>query len=174
MRKLIFGGAISFDNYIAGPDESVDWIRPSDEAMAIMSSLWKRIDTILWGRKTYEFALRNGQKSGYPGKTNFVFSRTLSSVEGSFTLVSNEVVAFIQRLKDQSGQDIFLMGGGELAHSCFAAGLIDELGFNIHPVLLGSGIPLFRPMPHQTNLELIECKPFKNGCVYIAYQVVHL
>jgi dihydrofolate reductase len=63
------------------------------------------------------------------------------------------------------------MGGGELARSLFEADLIDEIGFNIHPVLLGSGIPLFHPMSHQIDLELQECRPFKNGCVYVTYRV---
>jgi dihydrofolate reductase len=65
------------------------------------------------------------------------------------------------------------MGGGLLAKSLFEADLIDEIGFNIHPVLLGSGIPLFHEMNHQINLELIECKPFKNGCVMVSYRVKH-
>jgi dihydrofolate reductase len=63
------------------------------------------------------------------------------------------------------------MGGGELARSLFEAGLIDEVGFNIHPVLLGSGIPLFHPMSRQVHLELIERRSFKNGCVYVMYRV---
>ena len=57
------------------------------------------------------------------------------------------------------------------ARSLFEAGLIDEVGFNIHPVLLGSGIPLFHPMSRQIDLELRECRAFKNGCVCITYRV---
>ncbi len=63
------------------------------------------------------------------------------------------------------------MGGGELAKSFFEAGLIDEIGFNIHPVLLGSGIPLFHEMKRQIDLELLDCKTFKNGCVLVSYRV---
>ena len=59
----------------------------------------------------------------------------------------------MRKLKKQPGKDICVMGGGELAHSLFEAGLIDEVGFNIHPVLLGSGIPLFHPMKRQIDLE---------------------
>jgi hypothetical protein len=50
---------------------------------------------------------------------------------------------------------------------------IDEIGFNIHPVLLGTGIPLFHPMSRQIDLELRECRPLKNGCVYLSYRVKH-
>ena len=60
-----------------------------------------------------------------------------------------------------------------MARSLFEADLIDELGFNIHPVLLGSGIPLFHEMKRQINLELLECQPFKNGCVLVKYRVKH-
>ena len=65
------------------------------------------------------------------------------------------------------------MGGGDLARTLFEAGVIDEIGFNIHPVLLGSGIPLFHQMKKQIDLEFIECRPFKNGCVYVLYRVKH-
>ena len=63
------------------------------------------------------------------------------------------------------------MGGGDLARTLFEAGVIDEIGFNIHPVLLGSGVPLFYEMSRQIDLELLECKPMKNGCIYVLYKV---
>jgi dihydrofolate reductase len=102
----------------------------------------------------------------------YVFAR--ARAEGSHqgvTIIRREVAEFVRDLKGQDGRDICLMGGGELARSLFEAGLIDEIGFNIHPVLLGSGIPLFHPMSRQIDLELRECRSFKNGCVYVTYRV---
>jgi dihydrofolate reductase len=174
MRKVTFGGANSLDNYFARPDHAVDWLMWCDEVAAVMADFWKTIDTVLMGRKTYEVAARSGQGGGYPGVKNYVFSRTLTEdpSEG-VTLVRGDAVKFVRELKGQSGKDICLMGGGELARSLFEAGLIDEVGFNIHPVLLGSGIPLFHPMSRQIDLELLECRPFHNGCVYVRYRVKH-
>jgi dihydrofolate reductase len=176
MRKITFGGANSLDNFIARPDHAVDWILWSDEAHAVMADYWKTIDTILMGRKTYEVAMRRAGKKGgsSPGMTTYVFSRMLKagSAKGA-TIVSTDAVEFVRELKQQDGKDICLMGGGELAKPMFEAGLIDEIGFNIHPVLLGSGIPLFHPMSRQIDLELLECKPFKNGCVLVTYRVKH-
>ena len=104
----------------------------------------------------------------------YVFSRTLQGDPGKgVTVVREDAAEFVRGLKEQDGKDICLMGGGELARSLFEAGLIDEIGFNIHPVLLGSGIPLFHPMTRQIDLELLECRPFKNGCVYVTYRVKH-
>jgi dihydrofolate reductase len=173
VRKVTFGGANSLDNYLARPDHAVDWLMCGDEAAAVMADYWATIDTVLMGRKTYEVALRSGQRGGgYPGVTTYVFSRTLpAGPHGGATIISADAVEFVCALKGQGGRDICLMGGGELARPLFEAGLIDEIGFNIHPVLLGSGIPLFHPMTRQIDLELRECRAFKNGCVLVRYRV---
>lgn len=63
------------------------------------------------------------------------------------------------------------MGGGEFGSLLLEAGLIDEMVFNIHPVVLGSGVPLFHEITHQIDLELLNCKAMKNGCVYVLYKV---
>jgi dihydrofolate reductase len=177
MRKVTFGGANSLDNYFARKDHTVDWLMWSDEAAEIMKDYWQNIDTMLMGRKTYEIAAGDKKKSkskkkskGFYGIKTYVFSRTLDTVE-DVEIVSKNAVEFLRDLKNQEGKDICLMGGGDLAKTFFEAGLIDEIGFNIHPVLLGSGIPLFYEMNRQIDLELIECRPFKNGCVYVSYRV---
>jgi dihydrofolate reductase len=172
MRKVTFGGANSLDNYIARADHTFDWIRFGKEAREYMADYWRTIDTILMGRKTYEVAQRQGGGASYPGIKCYVFSRTLKPGDRKgVTVVAGDAVEFVRALKRQRGKDICLMGGGELARSMFEAGLIDEIGFNIHPVLLGSGIPLFHPMTRQIDLELQECKAFKNGCVLVTYRV---
>jgi dihydrofolate reductase len=174
MRKVTFGGANSLDNYFARKNDAVDWLMWSDEAAAIMAKYWKTIDTIVMGRKTYEAGLKltKGKGNPYAGMKCYVFSRTLKARKGdSVEIVSTDAVKFVRKLKQQPGKDICVMGGGELARSLFEAKLIDEIGFSIQPVLLGAGIPLFHPMKRQINLERLECKPFKNGCVYVSYRV---
>ena len=172
MRKLVFGGANSLDNFIARPDDRVDWLMWGKEASEVMAQFWPRFDAMLMGRKTWEVAARSGMAGGNsPGLTNYVFSRTLSEAPEGVVLVRDDAAGFVRRLKKQEGKDICLMGGGDLARTFFEAGLIDEIGFNIHPVLLGRGIPLFHEMERQIDLELTECRPFKNGCVYVLYRV---
>jgi len=172
LRKVTFGGANSLDNYLARPDHAMDWLLWGDEVAAVIKDYWKTIDTVLMGRKTYEVAVRSGQEAGYPGVKTFVFSRTLEKEPGGdVVLVRTDAAEFVRDLKEQEGKDICLMGGGELARSFFEADLIDEIGFNIHPMLLGAGIPLFHPMSRQIDLELQECRPLKNGCVYVTYKV---
>jgi dihydrofolate reductase len=171
MRKVTFGGAISLDGFLARSDHAVDWLLWSDEAAEVMANYWKTIDTVLMGRKTYEVAMRSQSTAEYPGVQTFVFSRTLKNVGKGATIISKDAAEFVRDLKNGEGKDICLMGGGELARSLFEAKLIDEIGFNIHPVLLGSGIPTFHRMSQQIDLELLECKQFKNGCVLATYRI---
>jgi dihydrofolate reductase len=171
MRKVTFGVANSLDNFIARKDDAVDWLMWTDEISSLMGEFWKTIDTIVMGRKTYEAALKHSKGGNpYPGMKTYVFSHSLNNAE-NVEIISGNAGEFIRNLKNQEGKDICVMGGGELAKALFEEALIDEVGLNIHPVLLGSGIPLFYEMSRQIDLELIECKTFKNGCVYVLYRV---
>ena len=174
MRKVTFGGASSLDSYFARKNDAVDWLMWSDEAGEIMRDYWKTIDTVVMGRRTYEVGLKmtKGKANMYAGMKTYVFSRTLPPrKESDFEMVASDPVAFVRKLKRQRGKDICVMGGGLLARALFEGGVIDEIGFNIQPVLLGSGIPLFHEMKRQIDLELLDCKRFKNGCVCVSYRV---
>ena len=173
MRKVTFGGAISLDNFIARKDHAVDWLLWSKEVNSIMKGFWKTIDTVVMGRRTYEVALKSST-GAYPNVKNYVFSRTIkNSRDKRIEIVSQDAADFMRVLKREKGKGICVMGGGLLARSLFEADLIDEIGFNIHPVLLGSGIPLFHEMTRQIDLELLECKPLSHGCVVLSYRVKH-
>ena len=171
MRLVTFGLANSLDNFIARSDHGTDWLVWDNEVAAISGEYWKTIDTVVMGRKTYEVAVKLGTTS-YPGAKNYVFSRTLEPRPGvDVEIVAEDPVAFMRALKQQPGKGICVLGGGELAHTLLQADVIDEIGLNIQPVLLGSGIPLFHALPKQINLELLECRPLKSGSVYVRYRI---
>ena len=176
MRKVVYGGACSLDGYLAREDGSVDWLMFNDEVGELMKDSWTRFDTMLMRRKTYEVAMANapagsGETSGIE---TYVFSTTMNPDEHrGATIVSTGAADLVRSLKEKDGKDICVMGGGLLAASLLEAGVIDEVGFNIHPILLGSGIPSFHRNPRQTELELVDCKQLKNGCVYVLYNVRH-
>ena len=171
MRTLLYGAACSLDGFIAGPNDEVDWLHWSDDVAAISNSVFSRTDTVLMGRKTYEAAVSLGTRV-YPGVMNYVFSRTI--VPEAFpevTVVADDAVAFVRNLKRQPGAGICLLGGGELARSLMNADLIDELGVNIQPVILGSGIPLLPGASRRHSLRLIESRRIAGDSVYILYRV---
>jgi dihydrofolate reductase len=180
MRKVIFGGANSLDNFFARRGGGMDWLVWTDDVSKIMADFWPRVDCVVMGRKTYEVAVAmgsgdEGNASLFSKMKHYVLSRTLPSGPGEFgfEIVNEDGGKFVRRLKKEEGKDICMMGGGDLARSLFEEGLIDEIGFNIHPVLLGSGVPLFHEMTRQVDLELMECRELKGGCVYVAYRVKH-
>ena len=174
MRKVTFGGGNSLDNFISGPGEAIDWLRWSDDAAAISAASFEGVDTILMGRKTFEFARKSGMGGGaYPGVSSYVFSRTLESLPEGVELVREDPAGFVRGLKSRPGGDILVMGGGELGSALLDGGVIDEIGLNIHPILLGAGTPLFHPMARRVELELIEARPIARDCVLVRYRVRH-
>ncbi len=179
MRKVTFGGANSLDNYFARNDGAVDWLLWSDEVTELMNDFWATIDCIVMGRKTYDVALKmsppaKGEKikNPYGDIKTYVFSRTLEPGEqNGVEIVAEDAGVFVGKLKNEEGKDVCVMGGGLLGRSLLQAGVIDEIGLNIQPVLLGSGVSLFHEMSRQIDLELLECKALKSGCVYLLYRV---
>jgi dihydrofolate reductase len=173
MRKVIYGGACSLDGYLAGKNEALDWLHHSKDVEEVMKKTWAAVDTILLGRKTWEFASKMGGGPPLPGVTGYVFSRTLTSLPNSNDkLITTDAADFVRTLKSQPGKDIVVMSGGNFATSLLEAGLIDEIGFNIHPVLLGGGVPAFLDPGRRINLELTECRQIHGGCVLVQYRVL--
>ncbi len=179
MRKVVYGGATSLDQFLAREDGAVDWLIHDPGAMEIMKEMWPRFDVMLMGRKTWSTAVANFSEEDLKkaeamkgGMRSVVFSRSLEPGQrGGYEIVNADPGEFVRALKQEAGKDIMVMGGGELAATLFEAGVVDEVGFNIHPIVLGSGIPAFHKMPRHIDLELIECRPLKSGCVYVLYRV---
>jgi dihydrofolate reductase len=175
MRAVIYGAACSLDGFIADTNGAIDWLHFSLDVSAFMQAFWKRIDTVLMGRKTWEVATAQGGGGSMPGvDAVYIFSRTLRSIpDPNATLVSSDAGEFVRRLKAKPGKDICVLGGGDFGRSLFAAGLIDEVGVNIHPILLGSGVPLFLDTGRRISLDLIENRTIHGGCVLATYRVRH-
>jgi dihydrofolate reductase len=183
MRKVTLGLANSLDNYIARKDGGFDWLHWSSEVAEISANFMKTVDALLIGRKTFEGMLAYGQTS-YHGAKNYVFSRSKKKRDAlkkklaakkkpdrNVEIVEEDAAKFVAKLKKRKGKGIVVFGGGELAKSLFEADLIDEIVLNIHPVLLGSGIPLFYEMKKQIDLELLECKILEGGYLAVTYRV---
>jgi dihydrofolate reductase len=173
MRKVTWSAACSLDLMLAGPDGGLDWMRWSDDAAAIAGAGWQGVDTLLMGRKTYDFAARSGGggDAGDSPIRTFIFSRTMTEAPKGATLVASDPAAFVRDLKRQEGGDIMLMGGGELASVLIEGGAVDEIGLNLHPVLLGGGAPIIHRLASPVTLALIEARPLAKDCVYLRYRV---
>lgn len=178
MRTVTFGVAVSLDGFIAREDHGVDWLTWGPETAAMSRAYWQTIDTVVMGRRTWE----RGPRDGYPGVMNYVCSSTspeLPPVAAASKAArparvqfhAGDAAALVRDLKDSPGRGICIMGGGILARSLFEAGLIDEVGLNIQPVLLGRGIPLFHGLSRLLPLTRIEFRELSGGCVFVRYRV---
>jgi dihydrofolate reductase len=182
MRKVTYGGAISLDGYLAGPDEALDWLRWSDEAAKLSAKSFRDVDTMLMGRKTFEAGQRLGGGPKMKGVRTYVFSRSWNEREldsrllpgqSPPELVRDDAADFVRRIKGEEGGDIIVMGGGEIGSALIEAGLVEEIGFSVHPVLLGGGTPAFRPMQGRVELTLMETRAIEGDCVMMRYLVLN-
>lgn len=171
MRKVIYGGACSLDGFLTDRDGAIDWLHFSKDVQQIMAKSWASVDTFLFGRKTWEGAASQGGGGATPGVKAYIFSRTLTRVPAGAELVSSDAGEFVRQLKTQPGKDIIVMSGGNFATSLLQAGVVDEVGFNIHPVLLGAGTPAFLDPGSRVKLELAESRTLDGGCVFVTYRV---
>ena len=172
MRKVIYGGACSLDGFLTDRSGAIDWLHFSRDVQKIMANQWATVDTILFGRKTFEVAAAQGGGGSMKGVTAYLMSRTLTtSPADGVELVSSDAGEFVRALKSKPGKDIIVMSGGNLASSLLHAGVVDEVGFNIHPILLGAGVPAFVDSGDRRKLELIETRALDGGCVLVNYRV---
>lgn len=165
------GLAVSLDGYIEGPNGEFDWCFTDQDYG--MSNFFKKIDSIFIGRKSYEVAQSMGEVAtgGFPKLKEYIFSTTLESVKDGAFLVKNNVKEEIEKIRKEKGKDIWLFGGAKLISSLLKLKLIDELWLSVHPVLLGSGKPLFNDITERVHLNLIHCETYSTGLVSLTYHL---
>lgn len=167
MCCVLYSLACSLDGYVARTDHSVDWLL--DDQGYDLGEFYAGVGVALIGRKTHDFMVAHGQPV-MPGIENYVFSRNPDPprYEG-VQWVSGDPAHLVQRLKEQPGKDIWLVGGSDLAKGFFEEGLVDEISLTIMPILLGQGIPLFPKMVKETSLRLVDEKVYSSGVVRLRY-----
>lgn len=182
MRNLFLFMMVTLDGFFEGPDHSIDWHNVDEEFNDFAIDQLDEIDTLLFGRVTYE-----GMASYWPtpvaieddpvvaGKMNaipkIVFSRTLDRADWSNSrLVKENIAEEISQLKQQPGRDLAIFGSANLTMSLLQMGLVDELRLMVNPVVLGEGKPLFADIHEKLNLKLIKTRVFRSGNVLLCYQ----
>jgi dihydrofolate reductase len=178
-RKIIVYIATSADGFIARSDGDVEWLNRRPRTVDYgMKAFYRTIDTILWGRKTYDWGLAYYKKKGMKGGmfdtklANYVFSRKPSELAApGVEFVSGPVKAFAQRLRTRPGKHIWMMGGGGLIASFLDAKEIDEFDIHVIPTFIGEGIPLMAPHHRDVPLFLRSARKYPDGVVRLRYDV---
>ncbi|CAM4316044.1 dihydrofolate reductase family protein [Nocardia ninae] len=172
MRKLIYGFGVSLDGYVNDRDGNIDWTDPDDELHQFHNDRFRDLEISLHGRRMYELmgeywphvpadAPRIEREFGelWTAKPKVVFSRTLTEVQWNSTLVSENAVEEVRRLK-AGGDGVMEVGGADLAASLMPHGLIDEYQMFVSPLVLGGGTPFFPSLDKRIQLRLAETRHF--------------
>jgi dihydrofolate reductase len=185
MSLVRYYAAATLDSYIAGPDDSLDWLlkyegkfegADSDEGQAGYETFYEGIGALVMGSVTYEWVLAHGGGWAYAGKPTWVLStRALERPEGEevdVRVVDAQVPELIdEMLAAAEGRDLWIVGGGNVASQFADHGLLDRVEVTVVPVVLGDGKPLFyRRLPGRP-MQLLEARTHSSGMVGLTYEI---
>ncbi len=170
MTHFILYVAMSLDGYIARSDQRVDWLPSPDDADDHgYTQFYNSIDALVMGSTTYEQVLGFGDWA-YPGKQSYVLtSRTLSTPRDDVTCVNGGISQVIIETQQRGFHRVWIVGGGQVASAFMQQGLVDEYIIVFIPIILGTGIPLYRSVPEQ-QLELVTTNTYSTGAVELRYK----
>lgn len=174
MRKISLFIAMSLDGYIAKPNDDLSFLKlvekeGEDYGYAEFTS---NIDTIIIGRKTYEYVLNEIGASHYDkGQRDiYVITRTERPQVGRTTFYTGNITELVKQLKSENGKNIYCDGGAEVINELLKHNLIDEFIVSVIPVLLGNGTRLFKDGRPEQALEFITAKTFETGLAQLHYK----
>ena len=186
MRKIISLMHVSLDGFAAGPNGELEWAIVDEEIYQDVTDLLRTVDTAVYGRVTYQMmesywptvpanpastALELQHAHWVEKIHKIVFSRTLETAKWNNTrLIKENIAEEVAKLKQQPGKNLMIFGSPSITHTLTYLGLIDEYRINVDPVILGSGIPLFKDVKDRIHLKLLEAKTFHSGVVGLHYR----
>ncbi|HMP92456.1 MAG TPA: dihydrofolate reductase family protein [Phnomibacter sp.] len=174
MRKLSLFIAASLDGYIAKPNDDLSFLQTvekegEDYGYAAFTA---HVDTIIIGRKTYDYVLKTIGASHYDNgqRDIYVITRTQKPDVGRTKFYTGNLVALVQQLKAKPGKNIYCDGGAEIINELLQYDVIDEYIISIIPVLVGNGIRLFKDNRPEQELELVSARAFESGLTQLHYK----
>jgi dihydrofolate reductase len=173
MRKLAIFIATSLDGYIAKPDDDLSFLKSVEKEGEDYgySEFAATVDTVILGRKTYDWVLKEIGSSHYDNgeKEVYVITRTGKPSIGKTKFHTGSPADLVQKLKSKKGKKIYCDGGSEIINQLLKSDLIDEFIISVIPVLVGNGTRLFKDGRPELQLELVSVKTFDTGLTQLHY-----
>ena len=178
MRRLIVSNLMSLDGFFEGQNHEIDWFVVDEEFFAYAREMLRSVDTILFGRRTYEHMAAywpSAPQDEIAKKMNslqkIVFSQTLKNAGwNNSRVVKGNIAGEVSALKQQPGRDMVILGSAMLASFLLQQGLIDEYRIILDPIILARGNPLFGGVTGRIRLKLREAQPLTSGVVILYYE----
>lgn len=162
---------MSLDGYIAQPNDDLSFlsiVQKEGEDYGYGEFI-KTVDTVILGRKTYDWVMKQVPEFPHADKETYVITRSPRKATGNTSFHSGNLKELITRLKSENGSNIFCDGGAEIVNALLKENLIDELILSVIPILLGNGTRLFQNQYPEQLLELVSTKTFDTGLVQLHY-----
>lgn len=185
MRNLVVFMHMSLDGFAAGPNGELDWIAYDQELEKHAETVVNTVGAALYGRVTYHMmeywrtVLTNPDATEHERNhanwietiPKVVVSTTLKSVDwNNTTIIADNLVDEITKLKQQPGKDIVIFGSPSLSQTLAQLGLVDEYQLSLSPVILGAGKPFFTNHEPKMQLQLLAGKTFASGTMAMHYK----
>lgn len=171
VRKVVLYIAMSLDGFIAAPNEDLSFLNlvsKEGEDYGYYDFI-KNIDTVIIGRKTYDWVMKQVDVFPHVDKDTYIITRTKKQDKDRIRFFNGDVKNLITQLKTVEGKNIFCDGGAEIVNLLLKDKLIDEFIISIIPVLLGKGTRLFNNNNEFSRLKLVSAKSFDTGLTQLHY-----
>lgn len=171
-REVVLYIAMSVDGYIAKEDGDINWLSVVDTPNEDYgyNEFISTIDTVIMGRKTYDKVLTFGIKFPHKDRKCYVLSNTKTGKDENVEFYRGDLIKLIMKIRKENSKNIFIDGGAETVFELMKTGIIDKFVISIIPVILGSGISLFKSGSPEHKLKLTGCKSFNSGLVQLFYE----
>jgi dihydrofolate reductase len=171
-KKVILYIAMSLDGYIAKPNDDLSFLSIVEKVGEdySYSELLSQVDTIILGRKTYDWVIKQVGELPYKDKNVYIITKTFRPNKGKIVFYSGNLTELIHNLKIQNQKNILCEGGAEIVNELLRKDLIDERIISIIPILVGKGIRLFDENRPEKKLKLISVKTFESGLIQLHYK----
>jgi dihydrofolate reductase len=183
MQTITVFNHVSLDGYFCDSDSDMSWAHQQDAELAeFTNENATGGSTLMFGRVTYQmmagFWPTPAARQMMPivaermnRAPKIVFSRTLSGATWNNTrLINNDVAGATRALKGEEGEGITVMGSGSIVSQLAEAGLIDNLGLMVNPIVLGKGRTLFESVTKRIHFKQTNSRVFKNGLIFLSYE----
>lgn len=174
MRKVIVYIATSLDGFIAGENDSLDFLKgvevPGEDYG--YAHFINTIDTVIMGRKTYDVIKAFDGPFWHASRKCYVYSNTRTGSDDNVEYYKGDIAELITKLKAEEGKDIFIDGGAGLVHELMKQKLIDRYCISIIPAIVGTGVQLFKQGRPQQEVRLLHSSTFPSGLVQLWYDAL--
>lgn len=154
MTKTTVFIAQSIDGYIATADDGIDWLYDIEgEGDNGYQAFYDTIDTVIMGKRTYDLITKNVEVYPYQDKQSYVVTHQNNISADNIQVLNHNLEQSLQTIKKQKSKGVWVVGGSQLIAYLLDIGYIDELKITTAPIILGAGIPLFKPLSNSVKLR---------------------